>query len=280
MPRPAAIPPPAIGQRFGMLAIIAVAGKDRHGTKYLCACDCASQTMAYGFNLQSGHTQSCGCLRLGESSNLTGAHFGRWTVLDPVPDPKKRGCLKYICRCDCGVERLIRASRLIAGTSMSCGCLQRELTSARATKHGHASNGQRTPEYRAWESMRERCLNPQHRAWKDYGGRGIGIEEPSWDQFSNFYADLGPKPAPGYSLDRINNDKGYCKENCRWADRKTQRANQRKGRPRNAKVTARQATEIRVLRAHSSRAEIAARFDISKSAIDRILTGKTWREAK
>ena len=83
------------------------------------------------------------------------------------------------------------------------------------------------PLYPTWASMRNRCNNPNFRQWDAYGGRGIGIC-PEWDSFAQFAADMGAKPSPLYSLDRIDNDLGYSPENCRWATKKEQQRNQRR----------------------------------------------------
>lgn len=91
-------------------------------------------------------------------------------------------------------------------------------------KHGHAEQGI-SPTYHSWAGMKARCTNPNHQAWLDYGGRGITID-PRWENFANFLEDMGEKPK-GLSLDRIDNDKGYFKQNCRWATREVQNTNQR-----------------------------------------------------
>lgn len=89
-------------------------------------------------------------------------------------------------------------------------------------KHGGHKN--RTPEYSSWHAMKTRCNNATHKAYSRYGGRGISYD-PRWDDFQNFIDDMGLKPDPKMELDRIDNDKNYCKENCRWATRKEQTRN-------------------------------------------------------
>jgi hypothetical protein len=93
----------------------------------------------------------------------------------------------------------------------------------RRTKHGRY----RTPEYFAWDNMRQRCGNPKHPEYKNYGARGIKVCE-RWKLFINFFADMGERPSPELSLDRINNDGNYEPGNCRWATPKEQANNQRR----------------------------------------------------
>lgn len=94
-------------------------------------------------------------------------------------------------------------------------------------KHGHCTNGlSRT--YRSWEAMKRRCDNPKDHHYKNYGGRGIRYDV-RWLLFENFLEDMGDKPE-GMTLDRIDTNRGYCKENCKWSDKSTQSRNKRNNR--------------------------------------------------
>ena len=93
-------------------------------------------------------------------------------------------------------------------------------------RQGGIIDGKRTKEYAAWQNMRGRCLNPKLKCWKNYGGRGITICK-EWDSFAVFLRDMGEAPK-GYSLDRIDNDKGYYAANCWWATKSQQESNKRK----------------------------------------------------
>jgi hypothetical protein len=85
-------------------------------------------------------------------------------------------------------------------------------------------------EYQAWNQMRQRCCNPKDRGFRYYGGRGICVSERWQNSFEAFFADMGPKPGPGYSLDRIDNSANYEPGNCRWATRQEQARNMRSNR--------------------------------------------------
>lgn len=95
------------------------------------------------------------------------------------------------------------------------------------TVHGAGRRGKRTPEYGVWMQMRRRCNSQTAERYHDYGGRGIKVCE-RWGTYAAFIADMGPRPASGYSIDRIDNDGNYEPSNCRWATQKQQTANRRK----------------------------------------------------
>jgi len=158
-----------------------------------------------------------------ETQDLTGQKFGRWTV---VSFDSRSGRAKYWnCVCECGNAGAVFGSDLKRGGSLSCGCLKKEMSAQRLTSHGKS----RTPIYRSWIQMRQRCENPHHTGFSLYGGRRIRISD-EWMSFDVFDRDMAPTWRKGLSLDRINTDGNYCKENCRWATPKEQANNRRTNR--------------------------------------------------
>jgi len=154
--------------------------------------------------------------------DLTGyPPFGRLTVIAFAGQKSLRAY--WLCRCECGKEVAVRGTGLVSGTSQSCGCLCRELTIARNTTHGKA----RTPEYRAWLGMLQRCYKPGSKMYYRYGGRGITVCERWRTSLEAFLEDMGPRPTPKHTIERKENDLGYCKDNCIWETRKVQARNTR-----------------------------------------------------
>jgi hypothetical protein len=163
--------------------------------------------------------------------NLTGKRFGRWVVLrfDGI---RGSGSLRsrrsyWLCQCDCGNQKVVSGSHLTRGASTSCGCWYLENAANRNRVHGEASLKKQTPEYRCWHSMMNRCHNPNNAGWLRYGGRGITVCERWKAAYLNFLADVGRRPSPSHSLDRINVNGNYEPSNCRWATSEEQLSNRR-----------------------------------------------------
>lgn len=156
-----------------------------------------------------------------------GEVFGRLTVLELLPSVSPRGHLRARVACECGATKIVGRRHLRSGATRSCGCLKDELTGLRHLVHGHSANHRTTPEYHSWRAAKTRVANPHGNRWQYYGERGVRMAEEWLDDFAAFLAHVGPRPGPGYSLDRIDNERGYEPGNVRWATASEQRRNQR-----------------------------------------------------
>lgn len=149
--------------------------------------------------------------------NLVGLRFGKLTVLEHLIIYKQKRNRQYCnCICDCGNTKSVDYYQLVNSRTESCGCIRLALI----TKH----NLSRTKFYNIFMGIKQRCNNPKETGYHNYGGRGIKCV---WNSFEEFYGDMFATYKPGLSIDRINNNGSYCKENCRWTDFKTQHNNKR-----------------------------------------------------
>lgn len=157
--------------------------------------------------------------------DLTGQRFGRLTVIARAPNTGKR--VKWVCLCDCKKEKIVDGGHLRSGAIQSCGCLHREVTSIKHSTHRKSESIL----YHIWCGIKARCHNPQNKSYMRYGGRGIAIcleWETSFEVFYNWAIRNGYKP--GLTIDRIDNDKGYYPDNCRWTTEVIQARNRRSNR--------------------------------------------------
>ena len=206
------------GKRFGYLEVIGRAGTTTNGSvKWRCKCICGNIKDINGTSLRKG-TKDCGC----RFKDITGSKSGELTAIEYVGRINNRHVWK--CKCTCGNTKDVEGWKITNKYIKSCGC-----------KEGNYKHGMKgTRIYYIWNAMKQRCSNKKFKDYHIYGGRGITYCN-DWETFEGFYDDMGKSyiehiekyGAKDTTLDRINPDKNYCKENCRWATIEEQSYNKR-----------------------------------------------------
>ena len=159
---------------------------------------------------------------MAEIIDLTGRRFGRLVVIERAKK-NKSGHRRWLCRCDCGVEKVVTCSNIRRGDTTSCGCRHKENNSQRAVRHGHTNaTGLEGRTYRIWRNMLSRCINSKHPSWRYYGGLGVKVC-PRWNpqeggSYEKFLSDMGVCPSEKHTIDKDKKGNGmlYSKDNCCW----------------------------------------------------------------
>jgi len=187
--------------------------------EWLFRCDCGKYLVANKYSVSSDHTKSCGCIKNKDKFiDIKGKKYNYLTAVEHKIDSV------WIFKCDCGKEKEIDSRNVKNSHTKSCGCMKGKINGDAHRTHGKTG----TKVYRAWLHMKDRCNNTNDKEYKRYGARGIAICK-EWKSSEQFLKDMGDSPK-GTSLDRIDNNKNYCKENCKWSTPREQANNRRSNR--------------------------------------------------
>ena len=230
------------GRTFGRWTVLGPGERNNKGRfRWKCQCKCGRIGNVYGTSLINGKSKSCGfCVtRCGNPVDITGMRFGRLVALHKIDDDRKE--TYWLCKCDCGKYIEVASGSLRSGNTRSCGCLQREAlnkidrTKINHKKHGafdKYGHGERL--YSVWKGMKRRCNNENSACYKYYGGRGIKVCG-EWNEDYAVFREWAV--SHGYdesakrgdcTIDRIDNDRNYEPDNCRFVSMKVQSMNKRK----------------------------------------------------
>ena len=201
---------------------------------------------------------------MGKFIDETGNVYGRWTVMRKG-ERDKTGRFRWLCVCVCGIKKEVDGRLLRKGQSQSCGCLMVERVKKANTTHGMS----KTKLYQHWIDMMRRCYHKGRKEYRNYGARGIEVCD-RWHTFKNFYKDMKDSWMSGLTIERVDNNKGYCLDNCTWVELREQPKNRRIVRPvRNSLGDV-----------YSSQREASRMTGINNSSINQALKGQICSAGK
>lgn len=207
-------------------------------------------------------------MSISRAIDLSGKRFGRLIVKKRAGSHQSTRAALWLCVCDCGNSTITNSQNLRKKKTLSCGCLHLENLSKNSTTHGLSDSNT----YKIWSGMIQRCTNPKRKEWNNYGGRGIEVCK-EWFNFEIFLKDMGERPK-GFDIDRKNNNRNYCKENCRWVSRAINIRNSRR-----ALLSIENVKKIKLkLNKGYTHSTISNMFGVSIGAIADISSGRTWKE--
>jgi len=204
------------GKKFNKLTAIEFNHIKEKKHFWLFKCDCGKLIIAEKLNVLYGSKKSCGCIN--NKIDITGQKFNRLTAIK-FSHMDKHWFQHWLFRCDCGTEKIIGMQNVMHGKTISCGCYNKE----KSTTHGYTNH----PLFNIWKKMIQRCHDKNDRTYKSYGARGISVCDEWKNSFDSFAKDMGTRPSKKHSIDRIDNNLGYRKDNCRWTTGHEQSINRR-----------------------------------------------------
>lgn len=212
------------GERHGMLLVLNKLD-EKKGSTYLynVQCDCGNIVKLTARDVRGAKAhKSCGCLKYkGSPKDITGKKLNKLTAIKSTGEKSSNGDFIWEFTCDCGEIAFISIGNFNSGHTKSCGCAYTDSRKERDDYHGMSES----EEYATWLRIKSRTRNPNDPSYATYGAIGIDMSDGWFDDFISFYEHMGKKPAAGYSIDRIDNTRGYAPGNCRWASPQEQARN-------------------------------------------------------
>lgn len=211
------------GEKYGKWTVLTPTGSSTKGggSDWKVVCECGTESVRSSRDLRKGATNHCGCSPVYKApKDITGMTNNKLTAISSTGEKCPNGDYLWNFKCVCGNDFVTSVGRFNSGKTTSCGCAVKEGAKKRENYHGM----NKTTTYNSWRKMRERCNNVDDRMYSEYGGKGVKVC-PEWNEsFKKFYEDMGDCPE-GFTIDRIENTKGYSKDNCRWASSYAQSRN-------------------------------------------------------